>query len=259
MVRVLVITPNFETATRWGSHWVKNKAAKFLGEAGYDVCLLESDRATRFYFEREVLDAVYVTLIGHGNENVVTGQNYDVLLNTAWFPEDRPLVEAKHFHMLSCKVGAKLGKLLVEQGAIAFHGYDDTFYFLYNPDNYPDGRARPFFEADQTIDKCLAARKTHGQAVNETFKAWEKEIAKADPLTQMWLVWDRDHYVFYGNRNARLPKPEKPSEKKTYEMTASLRGSGYLMLKWWKFKFTPPFYFRGEIRGEVKEKDERGK
>ncbi|MEM1551558.1 MAG: hypothetical protein QXH03_02675 [Candidatus Bathyarchaeia archaeon] len=211
---ILVSRPDFETATKWGAYWYNENVVKPAQEKGFKVIDLYAKDAVREKFHQAIdtEDPIYISAVGHGNQNTLTGQNYSVLLRVD-DAETAKRVPNRHFHLLSCETGAQLGPWMVEKGAVAYHGYKVTYYFVIS--TFPDSYAKPFFDSDETIDRVLFEGKTHREANKAAYDKYTQYIE--DPNTpeicKRYLLWDRDGLVFYGNPDATITAPPPPPRR----------------------------------------------
>lgn len=211
---ILVSRPSFETATKYGHYWFGQLVVEPAQQAGLNVIDLEKDKAVRaeFFNAIDEHNPIYITGVGHGNETTFTGQNYSVLLKV----DDQETIKRvpnRHFHLLSCRTGAQLGPWLVDNGAVAYHGYKVTYYFIIS--TFPNTYAKPFFDSDTTIDRVLFEGKTHKEAKQACIAKYNQYIE--DPNTpeicKRYLKWDLDGYVFYGDENSTITTPPPPPRR----------------------------------------------
>ena len=211
---IVVSRPDFETATRWGAYWFMELVVKPARDKGLNVVDLYKEDAVRekFYSAIDENDPIYITGVGHGNETTFTGNKYSVLLRVDDL-ETAKRAPKRHFHLLSCRTGAKLGPWLVEKGAIAYHGYKETYYFVIS--SFPNKYAKPFFDSDTTIDRVLFEGKTHKEAREACIAKYKEylESEETPEICKRYLKWDLDAYVFYGDENSTITAPPPPPRR----------------------------------------------
>jgi hypothetical protein len=209
MSSIVVVRPDWsDAACKWGSEWLKRLVVEPARKAGFRVLDLYADDATR----AKVLDAlkgsdvVYFSGIGHGNADTYTGQQCE---NIFWTndEETKKAAPRRHFSFLSCVVGAQLGPWIAQVGGVGVHAYDETYIFVIDNDNFPNGVAEPFFDSHCTIDRALFAGKTHGEAHEECIARYDYWIDHAPEECKSLLFHDQQHKKFFGNPKARI----KPS------------------------------------------------
>jgi len=205
--------PNFETATKWGNYWFQKNQLLEAEKKGYNTIDWDSDKDIYKIVKNDILskDPILITGVGHGDENAFTGQNYNIIYSTA-NQESLDLLKNRLVHLLSCEVGANLGKKIVENGAKCFCGYKEVYIFVIS--NFPNSYAKPFFNSDFQFDAVLYNGLTAGEAFEAMIQAYKDALD--DPSTpeqsRPYLKHDMEAAVFYGDKNARITGGE---EKKT--------------------------------------------
>lgn len=220
---ILATNPDFETATHWGSPYLR-QVEEYAKQLGYPVKELYKDVDVRYNFEQEVKkdNPILIIGIGHGNETTYTGYKYSPLLvkgqNTT-----AEIAKGRHFVLLSCLIGKSLLPWLVDRGAIAVQGYKEEFIFAIDQNNYPDSYAKPFFDAHYSGDRALFEGKTHQEAYQIVIDTFNKYIN--DPnvpnMIKPYLKHDRDVRVLYGKKDSRITE-QPPQPRPTYEWEAYL-------------------------------------
>jgi len=184
---------------------MEKNVTKPARDAGFEVRDLYADDALR----SKVLQAckrsnfIYFSGLGHGNATTFTGQRVEPIF---WKgdQETKAISKDKHFNFLSCVFGKDGAKWMHQVGgAIGVHGYDETFTFLAS--TFPNSLATPFFDSHTTIDRKLLGGATHGEAHKACLQRFEYWIQHAPEACRRYLVWDKEHKVFWGNPNAKLP------------------------------------------------------
>ena len=142
MHRALLITrPNYDYTTRYLYSWA-GKVKDFAESRGEKVLDLKKTRANRNELESMIVktEPAFLFLNGHGNESQVTGQDGEVLVNAG---ENSELFQSKVVYALACRSAKELGKRSVDEGAVAYIGYDEDFIFMYTEEK----RTRPTEDA----------------------------------------------------------------------------------------------------------------
>ena len=226
---VVVTRPDWtDTACKWGSWWMNELVVKPAREAGFDVTDLYADDATR----DKVLEAckksnfIYFSGVGHGNATTFTGQRREKIF---WKDDDETceISKDKHFNFLSCIFGKEGAKWMVEKcGAIGAHGYDASFIFVIDRDNFPNDKAKPFFDSHTTTDRKLFKGATHGRAHRACLRRFNYWIMTAPEVCRRYLAYDKEHKVFWGDKKARIKKP-------CFIVTATLGTHEKLQIFYW--------------------------
>jgi len=199
---MLSIRPSYELATRYGSAW----QGQIVNAAGGNVVDLYGDNATgaNFFSAIESQDPILVNIFGHGNYNIIAGQNDEVYLTGC--QTDGVLAE-RVVYDLSCRAGRDLGASSVSKGAISFLGYNEDFMFVITEGEHQDGgmlnpladeTARGFFESHNVAPISYI----NGFGIEdsywvsqENFNYWIAVWESIDSQVAGLLVWDRDHQV----------------------------------------------------------------
>jgi hypothetical protein len=132
--------------------------------------------------------AIFVCGVGHGNENVFTGQNQEYLLNRL-DAYDLTLMKGRYGSFLSCVFGQAADDF-VNAGMLGFFGYTDTYWFMASI--FPNSIASPFFTSHFAFDRALLDGKSLREAFALATEAYNKAIASADAESARYLISDRD-------------------------------------------------------------------
>lgn len=109
-----------------------------------------------------------LTGVGHGSDTTFMGFNFEAVYGIGGY--DPQEVSGKIVHFLSCDSALRLGPDLVQNGCLAFIGYDDNFSF--DPDS-----SNIFFKCDAVIDEGLASGLSVGDAVSQAVSVFNQTIA----------------------------------------------------------------------------------
>lgn len=214
MRRMLITRPNYDRTTKYISEWAK-KVIKVAKEKSYEVFDLDGKRANRKDFESMIrkLKPSFLFLNGHGNTDVVTGQN------------DEPLVQANVnediltgivTYALSCSSGKVLGPKAIERGATAYIGYREEFIFLFDETRRTqpimDKLAAHFFEPSNQVAVALlkghTAKEAHenskGYFGRGIHKLLTSQATDQESVAIRYLFWDMQHQVCLGNGDAKI-------------------------------------------------------
>ena len=259
--------PCFETATCIGFKWLYGLVVKPLRDKGWPVIDLQKDLAVR----NRLLDAIssgtpYIKWLGHGNERVITGQNYDYI---TWIGDYKGGLAFKHagvkvFSALSCITAKALGPWLVRQKYIeAYYGYDDTFVFAGGSESLE----RPFFDSDTTFDRLLIEGHTTGEGHDAAIERWDYWLNNPNTPSYIkaYLLHDKEHSKLIGADDIapfegsppepQPPEPEPPEERRfsfnfSWKGSLSGIGDGYVYIGRWKLPIKLKISLDGEGTGE---------
>jgi hypothetical protein len=133
-------------------------------------------------------------------------------LLSSLYPDDLDLMNGRWGSFLSCEFG-KAGQAFVNAGMKGFFGYSETYWFEIS--TFPNSQAELFFGSHYSFDRCAEVGGSWYEAWNDTKVAYDAAIAKADPVTARYLIWDRDCMVMYGDVNSGPYYQGPPAETKT--------------------------------------------
>ncbi|TAN33240.1 hypothetical protein EPN28_02815 [Patescibacteria group bacterium] len=205
--KILITRPNYDLTTRYISSWAKN-IIKFAEEKGSVVLDLEKERANRKEFESMIRkhEPPLIFLNGHGDYDLVTGQEEDVLVRVG---DNETLLDSKVVYALSCRSGKKLGPESVKRGAKAYIGYKEDFIFLYNEEQKSrpeqDKTAEIFSEPSNQVMVSLLKNHTAKEACKKSKESYFRRIRKllyskatsAESAVVRFLIWDMQNLVCY--------------------------------------------------------------
>ena len=187
---ILAVDSDYDGATKLGADFRAHNVYPRFEATGFEVRMRRGQMARRHFVADDAKrpEIVFVTGIGHGFDNVYTGDQQQPLWAVGQY--DAAEAEGKVFHLLSCKTARRLGPDLVDKGALAFFGYDENFVFQQEV-------ADAFFECDSAIDLALAEGATTAQAYERAIELYNQKIDEYDaagkPYVASLLETDRDH------------------------------------------------------------------
>jgi hypothetical protein len=203
--------PDFETATYLGSLALQH-AVDYLGTRGINLDDLRGDDAVRTKVLDSLArnDSIWFFGVGHGNEDVYTGQGYDRIFWTC----DNAELRGRVAFMLSCITAARLGPDSVNnKGCVCYIGYADIFTWVQEvmQDPLVDRIAKAFYEPVLELIYHLADGSTTGEAFkisldkwNYWIDYWSRSTDPMAPAVLIWLLHDRDCQKLIGDENARV-------------------------------------------------------
>lgn len=204
------VRPNFEPATQVGSLALKHVVDAWRAR-GLEITDLAGNDAVR----TKILEAlstqnpILCFFVGHGNEDLYTGQNYDKIF---WTCDCRELA-GRVCVALSCVTAARLGPDAVGKGALCYIGYAKDFTWIMDTIQDPllNLYARGFFEAVLEILYRLMDGATTGDAFkasmdkwNSWIDYWSRSTDSAAPSVLQGLIHDRDCQKLIGNETATI-------------------------------------------------------
>jgi len=208
---LLITRPEHEPAMRYLSRW-SEKIIKEAKEKGVNVIDLYRNKANRkrVIGILEKRNPKLVVFNGHGGEDFVTGHDNEVILKN----DDEEAVNSKIIFARSCKSAKVLGATAIKRGAIAYLGYKEDFWLVYNilqiSRPLEDKTASLFLEPSNYVPIGLLKGHPTGEANNKSKNLFRKNIERLiiegpsseDYYTIRYLLWDMMHQVCLGNQTA---------------------------------------------------------
>ena len=213
MTNVVISRPDFERAVLYGSYWLY-KVVKYYKEKGFHVFDLYGGYANRDVWAVRTKQSRLCTGVGHGNADVFTGQNYDILWRTCQYEKSE--VQGKIVFLLSCLTARRLGKDIIDKGGQCYIGWYEEYIFMVSKgpsddDPYQQAFLKPISDALN----LLADGKKTGEVVNWLYNRYTeliKEWENIDPEAAHYLKHDRDSLRIYGDEEAQVTKPGEPPQ-----------------------------------------------
>lgn len=213
MVRALVVTrPAYEVTTHYLFYW-SSLPLVLARKSGLNIVELIKDRVTRGEFEGVVskIDPSFIYLNGHGGSKYIMGHNNEILIQA---DDNESILRSRIVYALSCSSAQILGPKSISAGAKAYIGYKEDFMFIGDHHNVArplnDKTAALFFEPSNVVVDTLLKGHNVLKAYEKSQEEFNKNInsllnsASPDYYLISWLVWDRIHQVYLGDKTARI-------------------------------------------------------
>lgn len=148
---------------------------------------------------------------GHGAPDEYSAQDESVVWKVGEY--DPAQVKGKIVKLLACESGRTLGPDLVNNGALAFLGYDDDYLWLLDESRWmipwSDPVAAPNLMPVMAGLNALLDGAKASEALAVEKAGYLKNAEDADfEMQRDLLLWDNDHAVLFGDENARIsPRP----------------------------------------------------
>lgn len=208
MLTLLITRPRYEATTFYLFAWGK-KIIEIALSKNLKVVDLKENRANR----KELTSIIkktrpeLIVLNGHGNANLITGQNGEVLIKVG---ENEKLLAGKIIYALSCKTAQLLGIKSVAIGTKCYIGYKEDFLFVHKNLTKPlnDPWAGLFLEPSNQIPISLIKQHTSGEACEKTKNMYLKNIQQLivnnspDGFLIPSLLWDMQYLTCLGDRSS---------------------------------------------------------
>ena len=200
----LVIRPSYKDEydiTRYGAAFFSQITSASYNK-GIPVTDLLAGNATsaNFFSSIEADDPGLVNVFGHGWWNLITCQNDEIMLESGI---NTNVLANRVVFALSCMAGRDLASVAINEGCLAFLGYDESFYLIVDTrvpagQELTDELARGFFEAHNAapiayINGAIPVDSFY--ASQNSFNHWIQTWEAIDSNVAAFLVWNRDHQV----------------------------------------------------------------
>lgn len=203
-LNILVSRSNFDLPTAYLSSWIQ-PVLVYAAKLGYNVKDLYAVDNTiqKFVDSLASNNPQLVIIASHGNQNQVTCQNNELLMQAC---TNDDLMKSRTAFLVACQTGIALGPSMFKKGASAYLGWTADFVFMVKPgfESHPldDPHAQPYFDAVNTIACALLDGKTLREAYEAGIdrfdywinKWWNVPDPSASEIIQ-WLQWDRDNFI----------------------------------------------------------------
>lgn len=209
MTTLVITRPNYEKTTYYLFHWNKKVIASAKAKQ-ITVIDLSEEKANKKNLTNALTKKKpeLVILNGHGSEDLITGQNDEVLIKAN---ENEDLLKGKVVYALSCKTAKVLGPASIQKGTKAYIGYKEDFTFWFKSSRpLKDKWACLFLEPSNAIPLGLIK----GHSIEEVFlkakSLYLKNIrnliatGSTDNFLIPDLVWDMNNLIILGNFNFKV-------------------------------------------------------
>jgi len=207
------LAPYYEIATYIWSPYLRGWVSRELEKRGIMPILLWGPGAVKTKYIEAIKDKdVKGTLgVGHGNNDVFTGQNYEPIINVG----DKITDDYKRqcIAPVSCLVGKKLMPWLVEQGVQCSVGEVTEYWFtaekiIQNGDDPEEDKLLKYYMyAEYVFWYRLAEGFTAGEAYRMMIREYYRQAKLAESIdeeTAYYVRYDADNRKFFGDDKFRL-------------------------------------------------------
>lgn len=216
-MNILIVTNDETITTQFGDYY-SNIIYNYIYNRGYTPIKIKNPVLKQLYKALKTYNPKLIIFWGvHGgtksiltnNDNVTVGiESYDEAISTKIYGRNTHWFRNKIIYALSCWSGRELGRELVRDGAKAFIGYENPFFFIASSTNVLyDESSKPFFEANIIGIKRLVDGYTINQVYNSIREYMIKkavEYKNIDEDISKYLLYDAKSLVAYGELNTRL-------------------------------------------------------
>src|SRR3989338_2665009 len=175
---VFFTRPNYDDVTAYLYHFSK----ELLNESrsrGFKTLSKEGQNATKTVVEGVIKknNPDFIMFNGHGNEEVICGQNDDPLIQ---YGENHELLRKRITYALACNCAQKLGRTVADQNT-TFIGYSESFAVGMDincqASIHRDKRAKMFLEPSNLLVKSILKGNSASEAVSKAKEAMKKNIS----------------------------------------------------------------------------------
>lgn len=148
-LKILTIDSRHDRATQACCDYRNKHVYPYLESKEFELVRCQGRSARRVYVQSEACrdDIVYITGAGHGLYTTYMGQHFDPIFDIGNYQPQEP--DGKVVHFFACQTAAELGPDFVNNGCLAYFGYDvDVIVPMHISD--------AFFDCDSEIDRAFA-------------------------------------------------------------------------------------------------------
>jgi len=213
-MNVISLRPEYGKATKYGAYWTEELYNKKAKKEEFTVTDLYREDCVRK--DLDEAEGRLIAGVAHGNASKIVGQNNAKLLEE----DDWTKRECKDTFvwMCSCLAGKSLLPWLTEHETVSSMGYKKKFVFYTS--EFPNKYAEPFFQSHFAGIQALLEGKTAEEAykkVVDTFTEYIKSDETPEKI-KPYLKHDRDCSGYWGDKDAKIKPPEKPTASITLEL-----------------------------------------
>ena len=149
VLKILAIDSSYDKITQASCVYRNRHVYPYLESKGFEVVRCQGKSARRVYIQPEVCrdDIVYITSVGHGVYTTYMGEYCNPIFDIGEYQANE--LDNKVAHFFACQTAAQLGIDFVNNGCLAYFGYDEDFIVLMHVSD-------AFFDCDSEIDRAFA-------------------------------------------------------------------------------------------------------
>ena len=148
-MKILAIASSYDEITRASCVYRNRHVYPYFESKGFEVVRCQGKSARRVYVQPEACrdDIVYITGVGHGVYTTYMGEYCNPIFEIGKYQAKE--LNNKVAHFFACQTAAELGTDFVNNGCLAYFGYDEDFIVLMHVSD-------AFFDCDSEIDRAFA-------------------------------------------------------------------------------------------------------
>ena len=206
-LKILAIDSSYDEITQASYVYRNRHVYPYLESKGFEVVRCQGKSARRVYVQPEACrdDIVYITGVGHGVYTTYMGEYCNPIFEIGKYQAKE--LNNKVAHFFACQTAAELGTDFVNNGCLAYFGYDEDFIVLMHVSD-------AFFDCDSEIDRAFADGLTAEEVYDRVIAHYNQKIRELEDGghddVAAALEYNRDHLrapsvnAKWGDRKARI-------------------------------------------------------
>lgn len=206
-LKILAIDSSYDGITKASYVYRNRHVYPYLESKGFEIVRCQDKLARRVYVQPEASreDIVYMTGVGHGVYTTYMGEYCDPIFHIGNYQAKE--LDNKAAHFFACQTAAELGTDFVNNGCLAYFGYNEDFIVLMHISD-------AFFDCDSEIDRAFADGLTAEEVYDRVIAYYNQKIRELEEGghddAAAALTYNRNHLCApsvdakWGDRKARI-------------------------------------------------------
>lgn len=206
-MKILAIDSSYDKITQASCVYRNRHVYPYLESKGFELVRCQGRSARRVYVQPEACreDIVYMTGVGHGVYTTYMGEHCNPIFDIGNYQTKE--LDNKIAHFFACQTAAELGTDFVNNGCLAYFGYDEDFIVLMHVSD-------AFFDCDSEIDRAFADGLTAEEVYDRVIHYYNQKILELKDGghydAAVALEYNRDHLCApsvdakWGDKKARI-------------------------------------------------------
>ena len=170
-LKILAIDSSYDEITHASCVYRNKHVYPYMESKGFEIIRCQDKFARRAYVEQEICqeDIVYMTGVGHGIYATYMGEHCNPIFDIGNYQAKE--LDNKVAHFFACQTAAELGTDFVNNGCLAYFGYDENFtVYMHISD--------AFFDCDSEIDRAFADGLTAEEVYERVIAYYNEKISE---------------------------------------------------------------------------------
>ncbi len=170
-LKILAIDSSYDEITHASCVYRNKHVYPYMESKGFEIIRCQDKFARRAYVEQEICqeDIVYMTGVGHGIYATYMGEHCNPIFDIGNYQPQES--DSKVVHFFACQTAAELGTDFVNNGCLAYFGYDENFtVYMHISD--------AFFDCDSEIDRAFADGLTAEEVYERVIAYYNEKISE---------------------------------------------------------------------------------